>query len=358
MVSLTDTKSEHGPVHHRWWVHLAWLVVAALVGAAAFWAARAFTAPAPGSEVAEAPVPTVVARAGEVGESLSVQGFVSFGEGVSVFSGRSGVVTALSVDPSTPIESGSQVATVDLAPVIVAEGATPAFRDMVEGVRGADVAQLQAFLGLAEADGVFGPGTRRAVVEWKRSLGIRNPDASVPLGMVVFVPSLPVRAVPAEGVVVGSSVSAGSALLVTLQERPVVSVHVDSAPRVQTGMPVSMTVTGEELTGRVGPVMVIDGLRRYVIEDEEGGGICDAQCGAGFPAEGESHVSLQVEVSPVVTGVMLPSAALGVHPDGSRAVRTPDGEIIAVDVAAEASGMAIVEGVEEGTEVLLFGDTP
>lgn len=341
----------------RWQVQVGWLIAAAILGTTAFWAGREFATPTPQQAAESAPAATVVARSGEVGETTTVEGLVAFEEGVTVFSGRTGVVTSLSVDPQVPIESGAMVATVGLSPVVVAQGRTPAFRDMVEGNRGADISQLQAFLGVG-GDGVFGPATRRAVLEWKRSLGMRSPDATVPLGMVAFVPSLPVRAITAEDVVVGSSVSAGDPLLVTLREGPRVSVLVDVAPKAQIGMPVTLQVGEASITGQVGPVAVIDGLQRYLVLDLEGGGICDAACGERFAAEGESPVSLEVEVSPVVSGVVVPSAAVGVQPDGTRAVRTVTGEVIPVQVTAEASGMAVVEGLEDGAEVMLFADVP
>lgn len=342
----------------RWRVHVAWLLAATVAGVGLFWAGREFAAPAPQRIVELPPAATVVARAGEVGETSTLQGLVAFEEGMTVFSGNAGVVTSISVDPQKPVKSGAVVATVNSSPVVIAQGTTPAFRDMVEGNRGTDVKQLQAFLDVPSGDGVFGPATRRAVLEWKRSLGMRYPNATVPLGLVAFVPSLPVRAVPAEDVVVGSTVSVGHPLLVSLRERPVVSVLVDAAPKAQTGMPATMQLADERVTGRVGPVAVIDGLQRYLILDDAGEGICDAECGAGFAVEGETPVSVEVEVSPVVAGVVVPSAAVGVQPDGSRAVRTFAGDIIPVQITAEASGMAVVEGLEDGTEIVLFADTP
>lgn len=130
------------------------------------------------------------------------------------------VVTSLEAALGDQVDEGQVVASVSGRPVIVLRGAFPMFRELVPGVKGVDVVQLQESLtrlGLydGEIDGSFGWSTQRAVrdlyrensYEPSRFVAIATPGENaegagsiqptvttgiqVPLDELVFVPELP-----------------------------------------------------------------------------------------------------------------------------------------------------------------------
>lgn len=74
------------------------------------------------------------------------------------------------------VAEGELLAEVNGRPVLVLQGATPSFREMGPGTKGADVSALQTALrrlgfDTGETDGTFGTGTESAVQAWYKSLG-------------------------------------------------------------------------------------------------------------------------------------------------------------------------------------------
>lgn len=157
------------------------------------------------------------------------------------------IVTALDVAQGTTVTAGQVIAAVAGRPVVILPGRIPAFRAMSEGVSGVDVGELQDALdqlgfGIgSDAAGVYGVGTATAV----RALFLRigyppitapaiggastSPQprggrpkplpqlATVPLGEIAFVPSLPARVASVQvrlgGRATGTLATAGSGML-------------------------------------------------------------------------------------------------------------------------------------------------
>lgn len=74
------------------------------------------------------------------------------------------------------VPEGGLLAAVNGRPVLALQGETPAFRTMLPGAKGADVAQLQAGLkrlghAITDAEGVLGASTRQAVGRWYADAG-------------------------------------------------------------------------------------------------------------------------------------------------------------------------------------------
>ncbi|MCM0676614.1 peptidoglycan-binding protein [Micromonospora phytophila] len=138
------------------------------------------------------------------------------------------VVTALGTRAGRPVQAGRMLVEVSERPVYALPGAFPAYRDMLPGQIGKDIAQLQAGLrdlGYRSGDerGHFGPGTAAAVRRFYRDLGYpvpltapvaddtrqadplpsatgrpappaaRTPEPMVPMSEVAFLPTLPSR---------------------------------------------------------------------------------------------------------------------------------------------------------------------
>ncbi|MGH9136114.1 MAG: hypothetical protein ACRD0G_03585 [Acidimicrobiales bacterium] len=86
------------------------------------------------------------------------------------------VVTAVFADVGDELLEGDRVVEVSGRPVVVLEGAVPAFRAMRPGMRGTDIEQLQAALGrlgcdTADDDGVYAEATKQCVTRLYDALG-------------------------------------------------------------------------------------------------------------------------------------------------------------------------------------------
>ena len=265
-------------------------------------------------------------------------------------------MTLLNLNPAEPIEVGDVLFTVDLRPVVAAAGAVPAFRDLYVGVRGPDVRQLRSFLGLSDED-YFDWVTKEAVLRWQEGLGM-VPDGVVMRGDVLFLDSLPTRGFAVDGVSVGSQVTAGQPVISTVRERPEIAVPADaSGSQFAQGMTARVLLEDTVVDGTLaGPFSGQDGLPVFFVVDSDGLSVCDASCANGLPVTGTPQVTVEVDIVPRAEGVVVPDSAIVVLPDGAVAVREPGGEFVTVEVVTRGQGLSIVEGLEPGTVIELFGE--
>ncbi|MFB3051142.1 MAG: peptidoglycan-binding protein, partial [Acidimicrobiia bacterium] len=136
---------------------------------------------------------------------------------VIIPAGRSGVLTWLP-DAGTIIESGEVIARVDDTPTVVLEGDLPMYRTLRDGVEGTDVQQLeQALVDLGydpdetvTIDDEFTSVTESMVERWQEDLGV-DETGRISVGDIIFAP-LPAQVVSSQSAV-GSSVSQGTPIL-------------------------------------------------------------------------------------------------------------------------------------------------
>lgn len=340
----------------RWKVHLAWLLVAVAAIVVTWAAAREVLTQEEADPVPAPAVATYRARPGEVSETATLTGEVAFDEGPPGVAGTPGTVTSLQLDPRAPITEGDVLATIDLRPVIAAKGEVPAFRDLEMGITGPDVAALRAFLDLPEGE-AFDETVEAAVATWQEGLGI-EPDGVVRRGDLVFLAQLPTRAYVADGVTLGAEVGPGQTLVVTLQDRANISVTDSLQGRLREGMAAQIDAPDQDpIHAQLGPPTATqDGNTQFSLLDPEGHPACMAECGLAFSVPGPDQVPVSIELTSPATGIVVPDSAVAVQPDGSTAVLRADGVAIPVEVVASAEGMSLVSGLEEGTEVRLFGE--
>ena len=226
------------------------VVLALLLAVGAGAAARGFISPAQEAARAAAPAPSLITapvQRGVLPLDVVLRATVGHGRSETVPAPQGGignsVVTSLSVSAGQTVNSGQLIGTVDEEPVFVMQGRVPAFRDLAPGTSGVDVLELQQGLEAAgfgvgeDAPGVYGEGTAAAVLRLYRAAGmspnlpaaakgarlgtaaaLRAQEPSVPLGEVVFVPTLPGQALSVAGIgqtlvpaaTTGSSGGAGS----------------------------------------------------------------------------------------------------------------------------------------------------
>ena len=204
------------------------LALTVVVGVVAFLIGRGVSTPAqqaararaPAASVLTAPVVLTHART-----TVVLRGTLTDGGAISVgapgdLGGDLAVVTAVATAPGAQVNEGSLIAAVAGRPVFVLRGQIPAYSTMSYGSSGIEVSELQAGLETvgfsigSDTAGTYGAGTAAAVADLYQRVGfaaITAPGppvrsgrkhkarpvqyATVPLGEVMFTPSLPVTVV-------------------------------------------------------------------------------------------------------------------------------------------------------------------
>lgn len=323
-----------------------------------WWAGRTALQPPRDPLVAAQPV-TVPVEVETVGRSLTLSATARWRPVRTVLAVRPGVVTgAGTVDDVA--DSGDVLLQLDLLPVVVVAGEVPAFRDLQRGVRGPDVQQLQEFLDGAgfdvdDEEGEFSDGTEQAVRAWQRALG-QEATGVVPYGALVFVPELPARVRIAASV--AQPVAPGDLLAEVLAPTPdfVVPVTDEQSALIPPSTAVAVTAgDGQTWQARTADVVETeDGGQGLRLVGADGSGVCAGSCDQ-VPRDTASTWRAEILLVPESTGPAVPVAAVRTGADGRRFVRTIDGTEIDVEVVATANGLAVVDGVDAGTEVVLPG---
>lgn len=295
---------------------------------------------------------------GNVGSSI---GLNTVAEWTSVPAGSNlaaGTVTTVNVQPGQEVRAGAVLYTVNLRPVVVAQGDIPAFRSLATGAKGADIVQLQnllATLGLYEgvADGNFGAKLSRSVKAWQKSIGVAQ-DGVVQSGDIVFVPILPTRvALDTEVVKRGASLSGGEPVVKTLPAAPVFTVPVTDSQAALMPIGTRVEITGpknDSWEGFVTDQHVEQSGSTVILAGKDGASICAEDC-ASIPATGKTLLLSRVVTVESVSGLTVPSAALLSKADGSLVVIDNDDVEHRVTVRTSARGISVIEGVPAGTKV-------
>ncbi len=303
---------------------------------------------------------TVSVEQGEVGSSMSLNTVATWQQTPVGTNRVAGVVTSVEVEAGQEVTAGQSLYTVDLRPVVIAQGTVPSFRDIALDTTGADVAQLQTLLGTlgfysGMADGNAGSRTVAAIKAWQKSLGLAQTGV-VSAGDIIVVPSLPARVtLNNELIAVGGTLGGGELLLNALPESPEFTLSVTSAQAasIPEGTRVEITspdadvweafAGGQDLDAETQNVMI-------ALAGKDGGTICGDACGQ-IPVTGDTSMLSQIITTETVSGLVVPSAALVTTADGEIAVIDESGTETAVEVIASAQGMSVIDGVDEGTRV-------
>lgn len=345
---------------------IGWSGAVVLALGLGWWCGRAtFEPPHPDAAAATASPETYTVEVGEVGRDLTTTATVTWPLQPIGSGGSTGTVTSVAVQAGAEVEPGDVLYTVDLRPVVVAEGAVPAFRDLVVGDQGADVRQLQGLLRAVGATGAaptgtFTAATAVAVKAWQRDLGVKA-TGSVQRGDVVFVPSLPARVVLGDEVRVGAALAPGSTVVSAVPAEPDVEIRLDTSQRA------AIPPTGAAVTvdGPDGPWAAVvadessdDGAAVLRLTAADGGAVCGTTCGTLPFTTAGLRFPAAVALTPHVKGALVPLATLGAAPDGSAYVVAADGSRTPVTVRATDGSRAVVEGVRAGDVVALFAGAP
>jgi membrane fusion protein, multidrug efflux system len=382
--TLAD-KPGYGRLRRRRIILLGVVVLAIMASAGGLLVATTIKSPAqqaaetraPGLTRLTAPVRRTVIRnviqaPGVVSKPPQVSSLGGGGGGAGVGTGGNvqQVVTKIFLRPGSFVRPGSVIIEVAGRPLFVFQGKVPAYRDLVPGETGSDVAQLQAGLeGLgysvgADASGVYGKGTAAAVAAFYQAIGYTAPvvpaghkadrEAEVPLSEIMFVPRFPARVVKLGGKL-GSIVSGP---LVTLSiGRPAIHAQLNPAygSLVRPGMHVTITVQGSAATahGTVGSVT----RREQTAKSLSGGIYFPMQIKTPKPLPAAigpgQEVTLSIDAAKTSTPMLaVPEAALFGGQDGKDYVSKVTGPAsqarVAVQVITEGEGLVGIRPLRAG----------
>ena len=252
------------------WVALGIVVVVA-AGAVSAWRTGVFSpAGSSGAGQQGAPATQAVVR-----EDLSAATLVTATLGYAgsyTVAGRGGGTLTWLPPAGQVIGQGQALYRVDNgSPVVLLYGGVPAWRDLGEGVTGADVSQLNHDLvALGDADSAdivalgwdyFSWETAAGVQRLEEHLGVSSPSGSLSVGQVVFEPEA-IRVSQVPGSLGGP---ASGPVLAATSDRHVVSIPLDASDQseVKAGDTVSITLpdgtTTPGVVSSVGTVAVTSG---------------------------------------------------------------------------------------------------
>lgn len=341
-----------------------WALSVLLSMGAGWWAASVTLQP-PSTEPAPSRPATYTVVEGTIERRLEFTAAASWPSSPLATNTASGTVTSVDMQPGQAVDVGDVLYAVDERPVVVAEGAVPMYRSLSVGASGRDVHQLQELLVdlgfyFGEPSGSFTAGTAEAVRRWQQDLGLPGGEV-VEQGDVVFAPALPTRVMLAPEISVGRQVSAGLDAVQRLGKAPKFTVTLadGQADEVPPDAPVEVLhedgVWSSSIASMEGTV---EGETELVLAGADGGDLCGNECLDIVVPGKESRFRVQIVVVPATTGPMVPAAAITTDASGTAFVTAAaDGDQVPVTLTARDSGHAIVDGIEPGVEILLFGDS-
>jgi hypothetical protein len=232
------------------WAAAGLAVVLAAAGAASAWRAGVFS-PAASSGTGQGAPATATAPVRRLDLSAVTQVSATLGyAGSYTVTGRGGGTLTWLPPAGQMIRQGQALYKIDNgSPVVLLYGSVPDWRDLDEGVTGADVSQLNhelVALGDAPGTGVsalgwdyFSAQTRAGVQKLQSALGVTTASGSLPLGSVVFAPAA-LRVTQVTGAPGGPA--AGPVLQAT-SDRHVVMIALDASDQSEVKAGDAVTVT-------------------------------------------------------------------------------------------------------------------
>lgn len=310
------------------------------------------------SEQAPASQPTtyVSAMSTSIGRSVPVSVKVEQEFSLLAANGLTGTVTAIAAEP--PSKSGDIVYAVDGLPVRLVAGTTPFFREMSDGMVGPDITQLRAvmrewgYFG-GDSDGKFTSDLRRAVLAWQKATGAEL-TGTVRLGELVAVSSFPVQIRLTPGVKLGARISDGDSAIEQVLGSPRFSTQLTKAQAGQVTDETAVAVQFGDQTWQARPAARLSeesGVTTFDLQGVDPGSVCGANC-TELQRAGVTALQGQLQLIPALTGVGVPVVSIRQDSSGHSYVVDRKGAIITVIILGSDSGIAIVQGLTDGQEIV------
>jgi peptidoglycan hydrolase-like protein with peptidoglycan-binding domain len=230
------------------------VLVLVVSGGLAYYVLRGRDRPPPPA-ASDLPAATTAITRGDVVDTESVDGKLTYPDSRTVAAGGTGVVTSVPAQGGT-VSRGKVLYRVGNRPVLLLYGRLPLYRELSDGVSdGPDVTQLEnnlKALGYADditVDDHFSSATADAVRRWQDDVGLRK-TGRIDASQVVFQPGqVRIGDVQTE---VGQQVGPGKPVLSVNDVRPIVHVDLDTSKQslakqgemVKVELPNGRTVTG------------------------------------------------------------------------------------------------------------------
>jgi hypothetical protein len=225
----------------RRWVAAGVVIAVVLAGVGVAAAAGAFQgsgSPGPGAAGTAYRTSIATVTRQTLTSQSSLSGTLADSGAYTVVNQATGTITWLPPAGRT-VRQGGVIYRVSDSPVVLLYGRVPAYRDLSEGLTGADVREfnkglvalgyttradvLAAGLGL----GYFSAATAAAWEDYQTALGIKVPSATATLGQVVFLPTAAKISAWETGITPGSSAAPGTALMTATSPVPQVTINLD-----------------------------------------------------------------------------------------------------------------------------------
>jgi hypothetical protein len=208
------------------------------------------------------------------------------------------------------IRQGQAIYQVSGTPVVLLYGNVPAYRDLSEGMTGADVTELNTGLvklGYATASALgprpgwdyFSGETAYALGLLQAHLGLTQ-TGTLPLGQAVFLPGAIQVTGLGTGAVPGGSAAAGATVLTGSSLTPVVTMDLDASMQteVAVGNKVSVTLPdGSVTTGVISSVSTATSSSSSSSSSSSANGSNSGSSGPGSSSSGSSAATITVVVS-------------------------------------------------------------
>jgi hypothetical protein len=262
--AATGHGSQAHPVSWRRRAVAVVALVVILAGAGIAWHAGAFGSRGPAGTTQGAPAPATqrVVRE-DLSSQTPVTATLGYGGSYMVRGQGGGALTWLP-PAGQVIGQGQVLYRVDNGtPVVLLHGLVPAWRDLDEGLTGADVDQLNhdlVALGYASGSEISALGwdyyswqTEYAVQQMESALGVASPPGSLPLGSVVFEPD----AIRVTSVLGSLGSPAVGPVLAATSDQHVVTIELSTAQETEVAMGDAVTVTlpdGASTPGKISSV--------------------------------------------------------------------------------------------------------
>jgi len=247
-----EVAAQHTRPRHRPWGGWATLgiVMAVAAGVVLAWRAGAFSPAASSGTGRGAPAPaTAVVTRQDLSATTPVTATLGYADSYTVTGQGGGTLTWLPPAGRVIRQGQPLYKTGNGSPVVLLDGSVPDWRNLVEGVTGADVSQLNhdlVELGCANRTDIAALGwdyysweTAYAVQRLEERLGVSFPPGSLSLGQVVFEP----QALRVSRVTGSLGAPASGPVLVATSDRHVVTIPLDAAGQSEVKAGDTVTVT-------------------------------------------------------------------------------------------------------------------
>ncbi|WP_216452358.1 peptidoglycan-binding domain-containing protein [Arcanobacterium phocae] len=268
--------------------------------------------------------------------------------------------TATYVTDKTSATQGDNLYTVNDQPVWAIVSSTPIWRDLSEGLRGDDVVALRNFLAdlgyidIREGQ-TFTSGLAWGVKAFQKDHGLEE-TGQFPHGTLIAIPhnDTPIK-IDNKILFTGAQLNGGEAFLSTYSQTPtfIMMLGQGQAEMIPTGAVVQVYSGQTMWEGIAGSGTTTPDGVSIPVTAPDGSILCGDSCSELPPGE-LLHLNTHVVLVPEQTGPTVPVSAILTTADGQTQVRVIDGKeshLAPVTVRALASGLAVVDGIEVGTQV-------